>query len=336
MKEYFEAEVSEVVQRIGHYRKPNSFVFGMFADIHFNPEIPRTVSTMHDTFDTMRAVHEKCDIDGLFFLGDAPKLDTDHPPAYWSQETIDSLFDEIYCGMKAINANSFLVAGNHDGAMAGPPEQKRFFESCIAKNQPACKISRVENKGYYYLDYPEKKVRCICLLSCFCESGEVIHGYMPDQLRWLCDDALRVPEGTNIFLFTHIPPTCKSYPASWSQSLMELLNAYKDRAVCGIDGERFDFSRAEGELRAMFVGDGHYDWIDKEGFACPVIELASAALFEVRLKTPHWWMPHEATSPRRAWNTVDELAWDTVIYDPEDNDLVIIRFGAGEDRYCKL
>ncbi len=335
MKEYFEAELSEVIQRIRHYRKPDSFVFSIFTDMHVNSHIQRTVSTMYDTFDTIKAVHEKCDIDGLFFLGDVPKINKDYPPSSWPQKEIDILLDGIYCRMKAITPNSFMIAGNHDGAWAEPPEQLRFYESCIADNKPECKIEKNIGKGYYYLDYPEKNVRCICLLSCFCEDGLVVHGYMSDQLKWLYNDALCVPKGTNIFLFTHIPPIC-NYPAEWSQSLIELLNSYKYRTVCEIGGEPFDNSSAEGELRAIFVGDGHYDWINKEGLPCPAIETASAALFEVRLKTPQWWMPHEAVSPRRAFDTVDELLWDTVIFDPEDNDLVIIRFGAGEDRYCKL
>ncbi len=335
MKEYLEAEVSEVIQRIKHYRKPNSFIFSIFTDMHVHPNIPRTMSTMYDTFDTIKAVDGVCNIDGLFFLGDTPKINKDYPPSSWSQEMIDSLLDDIYRRMKEITPNSFMVAGNHDGAYAAPPEQLRFYETCIKNNIPDCKITKNIGKGYYYLDYPEKNVRCICLLSCFCENGRTVHGYMPDQLRWLYNDALCVPIDTSIFLFSHIPPKC-NYPAEWSQNLIELLNSYKNRTMCEIGGEIFDHSSAKGELRAMFVGDGHYDWINKEGLPFPAIETASSALFEVRLKTLQWWMPHEAISPKRTWNTVDETAWDTVIYDPDDNDLVIIRFGAGEDRYCRL
>ncbi len=332
MKEYFEAEVAEVVRRIKHYRKPESFVFGVFTDMHIHPDMPQTMSTMYHTLDTLGAVHEKCGMDAIFFLGDIPKLNREYSPNTWSEEMVDSSLRDIYSRMRAITQNSFMIAGNHDGKHAGLPEQKRFYESCIAPSEPDCRIVKTEGKGYYYLDFPEKKVRCICLLSCFSEEGKAVFEYMPDQLRWLRDDALRVQKGTNVFLFGHIPPVC-NYPAQWSQSLVRMMGAYKNREVCRIGGESFDFTCAEGELKAMHVGDGHYDWINKDGFACPTVETASAAVFEVRLKTPQWWMPHEAVSPRRCPDSVTEVAWDAVIFDPEDNDLVILRFGAGEDRY---
>ncbi len=44
--------------------------FSIFSDIHTHLDDTESYSTLCDTLETMKAVHEKCDIDGLFFLGD--------------------------------------------------------------------------------------------------------------------------------------------------------------------------------------------------------------------------------------------------------------------------
>ena len=336
MEKYFETEATEVAERINHYKQEGCFVFSVFSDMHTHRQTEHGEWCMIHTLETMKEVHRNCDIDGLFFLGDAFMTDYNiYPPEYWTLERVNETFKYLNENMKEANRNSFYIAGNHDGINAGYPEHKHFYEHCVKNNVPDCKISKVENKGYYYLDFPEKNVRCICLVSCYNENGTNYAEYSKDQILWLCNDALNVKEDTNIFLFMHFPPVC-IYPESYSLELCKLTDAYKQRKNYENGGKLFDFRNAKGKICAAFVGDGHYDWISKNGFACPVVEIAASSLHQPKFKQSGWWMPEGATSPKRCFSSRTEVLWDTVVFNPVDNDMVIIRFGAGTDRYCKI
>ncbi len=344
MKAFFESEVEAVSKRIQKYLTDGCFSFSLFADVHTSngnkDDGPDCGFRMVDTLETMKKVHEQCDIDGLFFLGDSVlvyyKEDSYFSPKYWTEQRVSWVLNYLSKSMGEVNKNAFLIAGNHDGVGAGFPEPKFFYDNAVKNINPNCKISKVKDKGYYYADYPEKKVRCICLMCGYTdENGQTVTRYTIDQIKWLYEEALNVPEGTNIFLFTHYPPFCH-HPKELRENLVNLLEAYHNKNSVEICGEMFDCTNAKGNVKAIFVGDGHYDWINRTDFFCPIIEIACSLGHEPTHKPAGWWMPEEATSPKRYRGTPTEVIWDTVIFNPEDNDLVLIRFGAGTDRYCKL
>lgn len=129
----------------------------------------------------------------------------------------------------------YAVRGNHDVNMdykiGTDPEtgkaiystadritDEEFYDHAIAHNE-ATIVTDPANPygGYYYVDFSKQKIRMICLntteirkdvdiLNSTKSEFQRNGAFSIEQLTWLADTALQVPEGWAVMMISHIPP----------------------------------------------------------------------------------------------------------------------------------
>ena len=180
------------------------------------------------------------------------------------------------------------------------------------------------NKQYFYIDNTTKKIRYIILYSYGQRvGGEYSHGYTDqEQLTWLSNTALNVEAGWDIIIFTHyaISPSASNntyVSISGYDNLANIINGYN----------------GAGHIVAMITGHTHRDFVLMESLNVPIIittcdHNANFVYNGVRdfdnLQTP------------RTTGTINEQAFDAVIYDKEDCILHFIRIGSEADNKMNL
>ena len=246
-----------------------------------------------------------------------------------------------------------LVAlGNHDGCWGDAtgyykhqlnPDQmwQMYF-----RNQ-ALDFRRVfsDDGMYYYIDNAAQKTRFIVLNSHFAgeyaedENGWAVNDrfatscYGQEQLDWLADVALDMPDGYSAVLSAHVPPNIE-YTVD-KQQLIGIVNAYCNKTAFsgsytgGVDGwsnstVNVDFTDAKGEIIAMFAGHVHGDAIDVTTMACPIITILSSGAAANE--------PYAENAPERVAGTDTETSFDVVTINKRTRTIYLTRVGAGEDR----
>lgn len=252
-----------------------------------------------------------------------------------------------------------LVAlGNHDGTWGNNPNgdgvtgyyQYQFSPERLWNvyfRGQAMDSRRVfsDDGLYFYVDNVVQKTRFIVLNSQF--GGEYsidIYGwaknnrfqvscYGQEQLDWLADVALDMPEGYSAIITTHVPPNI-NYTVDKEQ-LIGIVNAYSNRTTFndsysdGVDGWsnstiNVDFTDAKGEIVALFAGHVHGDSIDTTTMACPILTILAAGA------APN--EPYAEDVPERISGTDTETSFDVVTINKKTRTIYCTRVGAGEDR----
>ena len=334
----FKEEIKRVTDKINKLKNENTFIFSIVTDIHLYPMPYRTDNNLYysQSVENMRAVNSQTHHDILFHLGDVLGVGGFKvPPEYWTREKVEATLMRNRRDYENAFEKVYYVAGNHDGDFASVPIPDQWYRLMLAHQ--GIEVKKEKDTIYYYVDFPEKKVRAICLMSSYHDGNGSYFGYDKPQLEWLCKEALMVPQGYKILVFSHISPI--DVPSRKLDNVSDfrgVFEAYKNRT--SFEGNRItvDFSDAKGELVAHFGGHTHADWVAEKGaFPMRVIETAS--------NLPHyaendWKIQQGAISRMRNGNENDKTAdlWDTVVYDMKKNTLEIIRFGSGEDRRVVL
>lgn len=246
-----------------------------------------------------------------------------------------------------------LVAlGNHDGCYGDESGyyRKQFTPERLwdlyFRNQ-ALDSRRVfsDDGTYFYVDNQAQKIRFIILNSQF--GGEYLQDsngwavnnrfeiscYGQEQLDWLADVALDMPEGYGAIITSHVPPNI-SYTVDKEQ-LIGIINAYCEKTTyngshtVGVDGwtnntVSVDFTDAKGEIITMFTGHIHQDKIDTETLLCPLVTIISSGA-----------QVNDGEVPDRPFNTDQETSFDIVSINRKTRTIYCTRVGAGEDRVIK-
>ena len=339
MEKYFMEEVEKTVESINRLADENCMVFSLLADIHIHPEQPEKMLHFKHTLENIKAVHERCNIDALFYLGDIAFVNSVMKGSYWTEEIVDRELMSLKNNFYECNENSFFVAGNHDGVNACSANPKNWYDKMI----DTTKVNAVENEGYFYVDFPNKKVRAVCLMdSCKEEfTGTNFLGYYPKQLQWLADTALNIPEGYKVIVFCHIMLETKRNidRLTNSNDLAGIFNAFCEKGKYESENVSADFThRNEGEIVALFGGHGHVRWAGRVG-DIPFLQIQTPSnLMHMPQYEESWCanLPEDWESVEREMHTLSEDLWDTVIYNTKENKMYVIRFGAGEDAEYSL
>jgi hypothetical protein len=245
-----------------------------------------------------------------------------------------------------------MSLGNHDGCYGDStgyyrkqftPEKmwQTFFRG------QALDFRRVfsDNGLYFYVDNIVQKTRFIILNSQFeGKYAEDANGFAVNnrfgtscygqaQLNWLSDVALDMPEGYCAILFAHVPPNI-TYTVDKAQ-LIGIVNAYNNKTtfsgsytagVAGWTNSTVDvnFTKANGEIIAMFAGHVHGDSIDTTTMTCPILTILSAGASAND--------PYKETAPTRTSGTDMETSFDMVTINKSTKTIYCTRIGAGADR----
>ena len=252
------------------------------------------------------------------------------------------------------------VRGNHDGSW-GAPVNEVYYLKHIGAGEVYNEIYRRQAQDgqrvfggdgtYFYVDSIPCRVRFIMLNSntdgdgSNDASGNAVYNsqkvsvYGTEQLAWLGDVALHMPQGWTAVIMAHQPPDTskdgtllagmieaynnrEAYSGTvtiqhdyWGNSVSD--NTYKTVTVDA------DFTEEEGEVAAFFHGHIHKDRIDMQTYAFPCISITTAG-GDVRDESPVQRVPGTAT----------ETAMDVVTLDKAARGIYMTRIGAGADRSC--
>lgn len=111
--------------------------------------------------------------------------------------------------------------------------QTAFLNRCSGVSRPA-------GRPYYYIDFPDSRVRVIVLCSHFYqidEQAEIFQKYRGlelEQCRWLAEEALNAPRGYTVLLVSYrIPGSCFEGDYMWSRQFtaMTPISRAKQRGV---------------------------------------------------------------------------------------------------------
>lgn len=342
MENFFKAEIKDTVQKLNALKEDGCFCFNVITDSHVSPTNLQWLGRQQHTFENVKAVNNAAKVDAIFHLGDmlgcVDCITENFAAKYWTEENVKEWFGIFKKELTDANPRSYFVAGNHDNLKAGEPNRENWYKEMVEpfKN----KISGYQKgEPYFYVDFPESRVRAICLMSNYREGNHKNYGIYPKQVEWLVENALNVPNEWSILLFSHIYPANIGVGSAIQDNTEEfagLLTAFQNK-------EKFESEVFSGDFRnsgnakivAMFVGHGHVDWVHAPDIL-PfwVVETGSNHVHVPERSS--WDMPDDAVVPPREYNTVTEDLWDAVVYNPKKKTIDVIRFGSGEDKHIDL
>lgn len=318
-----------------------SFVWA--SDTH----IPDNDTTRtNDLGKIMAKMMDDCDIPFAVITGDVGTR-ASYPTETELAKTQESIPDHL---APLWGTNRLLVAlGNHDGCYG---DSSNFYAKQLSpekmwqfyfRNQSLDSRRIFSDDGtYFYVDNQAQKVRYIVLNSQFGGQYSVdgngvavnnrfsVSCYGQEQLEWLANVALDMPEGYGAIITSHVPANI-DYTVDRVQ-LIGIINAYCNKTSysggysAGIDGWTnnyisVNFENAEGEIIAMFSGHVHQDTVDTTTLACPLITIISAGA-----------QVNDGEVPVRTMGSDTETSFDIVTINRKTRTIYCTRVGAGEDR----
>lgn len=339
----FKMECERVKRQIESTRKENALVFALVTDSHLSDNTELTCRNI-------RIMDEDINYDFLVHMGDL--LNGNNPEVISRKNLLEAL-EQFRNSIQT--RQMYIARGNHDGyrdesylgqSVHNINTDKKWYEdTCFQDENP--NLSRYDNKPYFYVDFPDKKIRLIILSSNWYEHDETqkifkAHlGFDNEQLRWLGEDALvTAGDGWNIMLFSHIAPLTEldgnrvnsnagknNMSDKGGGEAVALVRACKESACVVVNDIKYDYSRRKTNILCWCVGHIHGDFL-KELETINFISLASQTAYVPQL----WTMPFGYFPEPREVGAVSEDCWDSVVIDTQKRRIYFVRFGAGHDR----
>ncbi len=227
--------------------------------------------------------------------------------------------------------------------------------NCIYRRQATDRQRVFGGDGtYFYVDSPQN-IRFIMLNSqtegdsSTDDNGHAVYNsqknsvYGTEQLKWLADVALDMPQGYKAIIMAHEPLS----QSKDGKLLAGIIDAYNNNNKPKFNGSvdlssdgwgndatnpefktssaNADFANAKGEVIAFFHGHIHKDTVDTESYSFPCISITTAGGNVC-----------DENSDKRVPNTVTETAMDIVTIDMKNRKIHTTRLGAGSDRLIPL
>lgn len=318
-KIYYKKEIERVSEQIKDV--PGDFLFAVVADTHLD-------NSLHDTLENIKAVDEKVKFRCLAHLGDF--MNGNITEKY----TREILKEQMKSFRESIGNGEFYPAeGNHDGYFDNAVKftndmsiDEMWYESTLYLNEYK-NLSRKENKPYFYVDYPEEKIRMIflCSFSYVFKDGvfKKIYDIDEEQAKWFENEAIEVGKDWTLMLCSHDVPFASisddDEPGDTKENgaavLKALVKAKKERGF---------------DVAAWFIGHFHGDMIKiRDGINFVMVASETAYV-------PQLWSMGDPNGPgyfpERELGTVTEDLWDSAILNKKDRTVTLIRFGAGKNR----
>ncbi len=337
VKTFFKDELTETAHRIEELRTDSSLVLNIVTDSHENRSNAANVRRTEDTFLNVWALNQLTHCDGFVHLGDY--LWSNSSSLYPNTDSVNAHLSVFRERMLYANPFSYMLLGNHDGLNGSLPQYETAYTEVGNYNYRY--VCRPDNKPYFYFDNPHAKVRCVCLSIPFKEDSGNPWGWSPLQLKWLVNEALRVKDGWNIIIFSHV----KLYSTEAGsgglrnyKTLEGLINAFNTHEQYEDEVISADFSSySHSRIMVWISGHSHYEWIitdssqlEEFNLSCPIVICGSNQMYTVSK------CPDTAVISTRKDKSVTQDLWDTFVYNRGEGKVHFVRFGAGEDRVVNV
>ncbi len=341
--DYWDDAVADVVETIKEKRYEagrNNVSFAFFSDNH--QRLGSSLSLIAD-------VMEKSSLPYAFFCGDS--ISSGYIEDLESLEGQEAKFREL---TKAIPEGRFCRAlGNHDGyycSSSGENHHQSWEERYSLFLSP---LSPSQNKvfggdgTYYYVDDIVSKTRFIVLNSVWfaynadedrIADNEDLYGFGEEQILWLKDVLLSLPDGYEVAFFSHSPISNNDHSCIRDARVVQgVLNAFVDGGFyegsysaaknpennCSVSVE---FSKP-GKIIGWFSGHIHkdrifyYDAHNESPLKFKCVTITSDAN-----------IPYDENEPERDMNGSTGHAVDFVNVNKNTGEVFIKRLGVGSSR----
>lgn len=257
--DYVKAEALSVAEKVRRVLKDDSIVFAAVSDFHHAG--PQTdgwqtninAGNLHACMALKVLAYSLPRLDFACMLGDVT-----FGNAKTTTELMQAQFDEIngWLGEAWRDVPQFRTVGNHDTGEYSTLVGAAFLKNNIGKYNEGAVYGSAEY-GYCYRDFPDRKLRVICLNSC---EGETTGGasapkiFSDAQLMWFAETLSDVGGKADaakwgILVLAHYPLDLGgAYPAG------NIVKAYVNGEVAVVGGERINF---QGKNAAKFVANVH-------------------------------------------------------------------------------
>ncbi|WP_028983338.1 phage tail spike protein [Sporolactobacillus terrae] len=350
---YFQTGLDALVDKLARARNDRTTSILFVTDSHIasggfsNPTI--TIRGI-DHLRNVAYLTQKAPIDLVVHGGDL--TDGDAP----KNQVLDDQLEAAGNLARQCNAPIFFLNGNHDDAslyaqshdgnrfedVILPDERYNLLKAFIGKDFKM--HDGFENRLYGLMDFPDKKLRVICLNvfeNPYTQNSDGTNKYvtqhtaavMQDQLDWLANVALQVPDDSySVLLFSHTR-YAQSLDANYKNInfnlVRGLINAFKNGTSFSGSGTvsdyaatvSVDFSGRPHTVIADIHGHGHYDGKWTENGVTLIQTLDCLARND-----------YPGKMPDRPFPSLQEDAWDVYTIDPGIRKVYVTRFGAGSDR----
>lgn len=319
MEPHFADNCRSLTEKLHALREPDDLCFALLAGT--------AVSDFADhTDENIRAVDAQTHFDGVIHLGDI--LNGSIP----ENASRFVLSQELARFQNATASGKLYIAcGDDDGfrneryvgqIVTGIVTDERWYEE-TAYLESYVNLHRPRNKPYYFVDFYDRKMRLIFLsshLPQIDEQEELFEKscqYGVEQLAWLKTEALQLPEGWAIFLFSHALPKSRfetgtdpwNYMEYASEPAMMLLRQAQKHGI---------------RIGGWFAG--HYA-CDYETTFC---HIPYFLIDSVRPQPIKSLFPNVRKCTERGLGAETEDLWDVLLLKPNQRRIYLLRFGAGE------
>lgn len=318
LKHCYQQEAEKTIADIAQVS--HDFLFALLTDSHLDEGLGNTLCNISAVD---RSVHFDCAVHmGDFLTGNITRS--------YTKKLLKMQMESFQAALS--NGVFYPVQGNHDGFLenAGKSRENIVLEedwyeaTAFVDTYP--NVSRPSPKPYFFVDYPDRKLRLIILSTQYYEEGggrtkaPLRIGIDSRQLVWLSQNALTVESGWTVMLFSHDAPVIeamRSDDSLWGNggAVMDVLSeAMQQRGIL---------------IAGWFFGHDHGELITKIN-GIPFILIGSQTAY-----VPQLWESVNGAGfyYERRRNTVTEDLWDAVALDMQARKLTLFRFGAGDDRF---
>lgn len=321
MEPYFADQCQALAEKIHALREPGNLCFALLAGT--------ALSDFADhTDENIRAVDAQAQLDGVIHLGDI--LNGSIP----ENATRFVLSRELARFRSCTDSGKlYLLCGDDDGyrneryvgqIVTGIVTDAHWYrQTAYLEQYPD--LHRPQDKPYYYVDFSERRVRLIFLssyISQIDEQEEIFEKscqYGVEQLAWLKKEALDLPAGWTVLVFSHALPKSRfetgvdpwNYMEYSSEPAMMLLRQAQKRGIL---------------LGGWFAGQYA---CDHEAVFCRIPYVLIDSVCPQPVKSA---FPDVRKCTERRLGTATEDLWDALLLKPEQRRVHLLRFGAGENR----
>ena len=360
LEEYYieniQSALPEYESKIGN----NNLTFTMMSDPHLRTNASHIVENVEASSAWANLVgNDFVMISGDFIIGDLDK-----------QTSLGLIDTAIEAAGSYGSVPVYAVKGNHDTnedyKIGTDPDtgkavystvdritEKEFYDHAIAHSE-ATIVTDPNNPygGYYYVNFPQQKIRMVCLNTTEIRNDvDILNSTKNDfrrngafsieQLTWVADVALQVPDGWAVMMVSHIPPIKGSDVGVEDETTADApfhTRGIKNNALTTIceafvNGEKgsvkvpqngnktitYDFSaQGEGEFIGHFSGHVHED-------SCSVYNGINYVVVNCTTPQKRW-----DTSLDRKAGTETALSLNSFIINRETRTVECIKVGTGE------
>ena len=185
---------------------------------------------------------------------------------------LDGVSEEYCDGLrKAFPHEIHHTMGNHDYYYRSDTDGKAYMAMDAYGTGKRWQIGNV-SRHYYYVDYPQTRIRYIVLNSNSVSTDDhgAASGYEPAQCTWLQDVALAtVPDGYGVVVIGHVFATLSGIYVSRVLDVLDTAKANGVDVICCLQGHlHYDyFPTTTGGIPIITTNsDKRSSWIDTHGY----------------------------------------------------------------------